>query len=515
MISLLVNSQYTEIATDTEEELLWLYRTLSVDIPETNPGYGSARYKSAQFSFLRDNKFPTGLLSYLLDQSQKDQLPVNLTWGASASVLSPSVDVRSYRFPPPFVPRENQLLLVEEALSAGRGVICAATAAGKTGMMAQIIRGLGVPPSLVMVGSRSLVEQTKDEISAWLGEAVGEFSSNRLILEPPVVVGLVQSMAARSQEPWFQEFLNTRKVLLADECHHVAKAATFRRNGKAITKISQGVWFEIAMACPAPNRYGVSATPLKMDDPVQNFRLVGATGPMFKNRVTSTDLIAAGFAARPYVFFGKFNTKRLSAKYVKSMATGYGPSAAYQAAVRLGIVECKERNELVADAAETLLANGLKVLVMVEQVDHGTEVEKLLRLRGLPVAYINGTQPQQKQEELLAWLREPSPRIMVSTRVLGEGVNVPNIGAVVFACAGKAFIKLIQTIGRAIRIAPGKDRCVIFIPEDQHNTYLEKHCAKMRLYLASEPGYRIASPGQKLSDFVKAVIIDKADATGV
>lgn len=515
MINFLVGAQYTEVSTDTTIELDWLYKVLSVEVPETNPNQSQFRARCTHYSFLRDNKFPTGLLSFLLDQAQKEQVPVNFIWGDGAGVLSPSVSVRNHQFPAPFVPRENQLLLVDEALAAGRGVVCAATAAGKTGIMAMILRGLGVPRSLIMVGSRSLVEQTRTEIGAWLGEPVGEFSSNRLLLEPNVVVGLAQSLSARSTEPWFQDFMNMQKVLLIDECHHVAKSAVFRRGAKKFTKIAQGMWFELAMACPAPNRYGVSATPMKMDDPVQNWRLIGATGPMFKNRVTSTDLISAGYAARPYVFFAQYKTKRLSKEAMKAAAGKPGAGAAYQAAVKLGIVQNKDRNALVADAAETLLKHDLKVLVMVEQVEHGELLETELRSRGLPAAYINGTQSQQKQEELLAWLREPGPRIMVSTRVLGEGVNVPSINALVFACSGKAYVRLFQNIGRALRIATGKDRCIIVIPDDKHNVYLEKHCAKLRLYLAAEPGYRIASPGQKLSDFVKAVIVDRADATGV
>ena len=523
MIRILVDACYTALTVDTEEELVFVYKTLSVEIPDTNANayFGASTPRKTMYSFIRDSKFPTGLLSFLLGQLQENLLPFELNWAPGCATLPYVVNVRQHTFPHPL--RENQLLLIEEAIVDGRGVLCAATSAGKTAMMAGILKGLGTPPGLIIVGSRSLVQQTRDEVGLWLGEPVGEISSQRLILQPPVVVGLVNSLSAASGEPWFKEFMATRKVVFCDEAHHVARSATFRKGGKVITKIAQGMWFELLMRCPAPNRYGVSATPLKVDDPVQNWRLVGATGSMFKNRVTSTALIDAGYAARPYIYFMPFKTKKLSKETLNrvcreaSLVTGKcaGAAARYQAAVQLGIVECKERNDAVVDAASTLYAQGLKVLVFVEQVIHGSTLEAALRARGLPAAFISGKHTQQEQEALLAWLREPGARIMVSTRVLGEGVNVPALGALVFACGGKAFVKIFQAVGRVLRIAAGKDRCIVVLPDDTHNAYLKAHCEKLKLYLSAEPGYRVAVPGQSLAAFAKAVMGDVADAVGV
>jgi superfamily II DNA or RNA helicase len=360
-----------------------------------------------------------------------------------------------------------------------------------------------MPPSLVLVGSRSLVKQTVDELSEWLGAPVGEVSSARIDLVPPVVVGLVQSLAAKSDEPWFKVLLNSRQVLMVDEVHHINNADRIRKspsdglfdNGPD-KKIASCMWYEIAMACPAPNRYGLSATPLKVSDPCQNWRLIGSTGPVMQSSISSSSLIQKGFAARPYTIFVPFKSPRIPKK-----------GNLFQDVVTQGIVNCYERNVVVSSAAKSLYDLGLKVLVLVERLDHVKILESMIGSMNLPCRSIDGTMNQEKQEEVLAWVKEPGERVLVSTRILGEGTNCPDIGAVVYAPGGKAFVRLYQSIGRCIRPKVGRPNvCIVVVPDDRHNVWLADHVEQLRLHLAAEEGYRVAEPGQSVEEFAKAVL---------
>jgi superfamily II DNA or RNA helicase len=170
---------------------------------------------------------------------------------------------------------------------------------------------------------------------------------------------------------------------------------------------------------------------------------------------------------------------------------------------------------LIVDSAVTLAKSGLKTMVLVEYVEHGDLLYSMLNVQcpaNIPVDYINGVLNQSQQEEKLRWLREDGPRIIVTTRVLGEGTNVPDIGGLVYAKGGKAFVQLFQAIGRGQRPkGDGGGFCIVVIPDDSHNKrYLKPHNRMLRTYLASEPAYRIAEGHQSLEWFIESVVDGRA-----
>lgn len=499
MLRLRVTANWTHVLEARDEEIVWLARTLEVQLPpnEYRGWAWGAGPQSERFYLWEHRAFPTGLLSLVVARAKEAGVDVHMDWAPGAHILPAAHDPARVRWPKRFKVRAYQATLVREAMAKGRGVIRAATSAGKTGMMAMLLRCLGDKPrGLVLVGSRALVRQTRDELSAWLREDVGEVAAGRRIVEPRVIVALVPSLAARVNKGWARHLLDNAQVLLLDECHRLRIAGQGGFSSRK-QRIKSGQWYELAMACKAPNRYGLSATPLKLGDPVQNWRLVGATGPLFESGISSTELIQHGYAARPYILFVPHNAPRLSRR------------VDYKTAVRMGIVECYERNEMIASATQDLFELGLKVLVLVEQVDHGKILHDTLRARGVACAFISGRMDQVLQEQRLDWLREPGPRVMVSTRVLGEGANVPDLGAVVYARGGKSYVQLFQGIGRGVRPkgAPGNAGvCIVIIPDDHHQRHLVRHVQQLRTYLASEPGYRVGVPGQSVRDFASAVL---------
>lgn len=510
-MNLTLGAAYTTVTFSDDERSLsyrWLCDLLTID---TDPdgkrtsflhrqGYKHVkRYELFLEAQGSDYKFPTGLVGYVLDAAYEKGFNTTISWAAGAAKLPIVVQPSGLVTPKGMSVRDYQLDLITEAATKGRGIIKAATAAGKTAIMGLLLQTLGNPPSLIMVGSRSLVRQTRQEVSRWLNAPVGEFSSGEVDLSPNCVVGMVQSMAAHSSSPVFQELLRTRKVLLADEVHHCCVSGKSSAKGK----ISGGAWFAIMMACPAANRYGLSATPLKVSEPAQNWRVIGATGPLFKHSISSSQLIGEGFAATPYCIFLPFKSPVISS------------SVNYREAVNSGIVHCDARNQLIVDSAVTLAENGLKTMILVEHVEHGDLLYSMLNVQsphGILVEYINGTMGQSQQEDKLRWLREDGARIIVTTRVLGEGTNVPDIGGVVYAKGGKSFVQLFQCIGRGQR-PKGADGgfCIIVIPDDAHNArYLKKHNKMLRTYLASEPAYRIAEGKQSLDWFIESVVEGRA-----
>jgi len=517
-LGLIIGPTTVNVAPSGRDASMWLSRTLTVALPkiDVRNQYRRGRKPLTEWGFYRylDRQFPTGLLSFVVQAAAKDGVRLGITWEPGAAIL-PTMHDPADVWPAAFPARDYQLEIVREATRVGRGVMRASTGSGKTGMLAMILKCLGTPPSLVLVNAKTLVAQVRDEIARWIEAPVGEIAQGRRVLSPPVVVGLIHQVAAHAGEDWMKTFLAERRAIILDECHHVARSGRKNKQGR----VASGMWYEVAMLCPAPNRYGVSATPLKVGDPVQNCRLIGATGPVFQNTVSSTELIQAGYGARPHIYFLKHNARRVPArsKYgdqLEPVPPGKKVRRVDRKVIRkgaytLGIVESYERNVAVARAAADLYNLGLKVLLIVERREHGETLRGMLRSWKIACAYIHGGQDQLRQEERLRWLREPGPRVMVSTRVLGEGTDVPDLNAVVVARGGKAFVQLFQNIGRATRPKgdvenPGE--CIIVFLDDHHHKYFRKHVTLLRTYLASEPGFRVAEEGQTLDEYARAVL---------
>ena len=90
--------------------------------------------------------------------------------------------------------------------------------------------------------------------------------------------------------------------------------------------------------------------------------------------------------------------------------------------------------------------------------------------------HIDGSMDALEKAELLSWLREEPQdnecKILFNVRCLSEGVDVPSLDAVIFLAPRKSQVDVVQTVGRVMRIAPGKKRGYVIIPivaEDVEN----------------------------------------------
>ena len=81
--------------------------------------------------------------------------------------------------------------------------------------------------------------------------------------------------------------------------------------------------------------------------------------------------------------------------------------------------------------------------------------------------HIDGRMNAIDREKHLNWLRDaapPSPRILCNAKCLTEGVDVPALDAIMFFGSTDSEIDVIQSVGRVMRTAPGKEYGYIIIP---------------------------------------------------
>ncbi|WP_280470702.1 DEAD/DEAH box helicase [Nocardia farcinica] len=113
----------------------------------------------------------------------------------------------------------------------------------------------------------------------------------------------------------------------------------------------------------------------------------------------------------------------------------------------------------VVDAYRELLA---------DREDDGHEVASTNLDLSCSVHHVDGTFNALQRNAELAWLKAPVPegecRILTNARCLSEGVDVPALDAVMFLNPRNSVVDVVQSVGRVMRKADGKDYGYIILP---------------------------------------------------
>lgn len=418
----------------------------------------------------RGGTFPGGLTQRVAARLQELGVDVDIEDRSQPPLMEPqlaggqltNIDLRPY-----------QGDACDRAEAAKRGVFDAATGTGKTEIMAEMIRRLACR-SLIIVASRDLAWQTIRRFQGTEREAARLAFSNanpeRLYgivgddVESPglITAALYQTLVRRLEEgpEETREWLASFDALHLDECHR-APAKT---------------WWAVVNACPAYWRFGYSATPFK-SDPITELKLVGATGEIFYS-----------FKAREAVEEGW-----LTEPFVATVDPGFPAlldEERYIDTYRDGIVEHVKRNRLIAEIAQgTAERWGVPTLILVQWIEHGRNIKRALREIGVRAEFISGHASTEQRLAVMEALRDGRITCAISTTIFDEGVNVPEIGALILAGGGKARHKVIQRIGRGLRVVEGKEYLAVFDIWDSHSDkYLIGH-SQQRLRATQDAGF--------------------------
>jgi predicted helicase len=84
------------------------------------------------------------------------------------------------------------------------------------------------------------------------------------------------------------------------------------------------------------------------------------------------------------------------------------------------------------------------------------------------VEHVDGTYNATARNSLLSWLKDDTPentcRILSNARCLSEGVDVPALDAILFLRPRKSQIDVVQSVGRVMRRADGKNMGYVILP---------------------------------------------------
>ena len=364
-------------------------------------------------------------------------------------------------------PREYQVDTVFHALKEYRKTIVSPTGSGKSLMIYAICRYLKSIDKrvLLVVPSKGLVEQmTKDFADyGWDPEENVHkiYQGHSLDTKAPVTISTWQSIYGLDKK-WYRQF----DAVIGDECH----------NFKA--KCLSG----IMKKCPdAKWRFGFTGT---LDGKnVNKLILEGHFGPVFKT-TSSSDLMDKGFLA-------KLKVEIITLKHDPEKFDNYNDEIAH-------IGELEYRNRFISNLACSLKGNVLVLFTRVE--GHGIPLhEMLLEKTDRPLHIIHGDVNVVKREEVRRIAEVSNDNIILgSYGTMSTGVNIKNLHHVVFASPSKSRIRVLQSIGRGLRKAKGKDSVLLYdiaddfrAPHGRNNFTLNHLAERIKFYIDEDFEYRV------------------------
>ncbi|WP_324736770.1 DEAD/DEAH box helicase [Thermococcus sp. SY098] len=324
--------------------------------------------------------------------------------------------------------RRYQQKAVKKAIKAKMGVLALPVGSGKTVVGLRIVHELDLS-ALIVVHTKELLYQWKEKVEEVLGIEAGIVGDNKWN-EKPVTVAMIQTLLSRGADKLELPYA----IVIFDECHRTSAAEKF---------------YQLGMSLPQVYRFGLSATPWRRIRG-EEIKIEGAIGPIIYE-VKADELIREGFLAKP-----KFEIIQYKSK-MPALAERY--KELYEEM----IMENEERNKAIVEKAIELAKEGHRVLIDVRRIDHGEILVKMLKERRVNAEFLSSQSPNRW--EIFEKFKKGEIQVLVST-LLKEGVDIPEISAIILAGGGKSDIMTIQTIGRALRPKDGREAVIVDVQDD-------------------------------------------------
>ena len=456
-MDILLGNIQSQIQTDNPDLLNALYKKYAFNVPGARyvPAYNRRRGSGArcwdgkEHFISKEGVFLSGLLSRILTDLAKIECTPTITpfeavvedWN---NKLEP---VDEYEF------RDYQETLITLGLTNKRGILKSPTGSGKTLILAGLVKNyfLQFPNDYILCvfPSKQLVKQTYEFLTKcdklfktkdMLGYCTGEGVKNGLIM-----LTTVQSIE-KAQAYWNTDYIG---MIVFDEAHEFSQS-------KARRLVLQGF-------PEAHYRLGLTATP-PSDDISRHF-LEGGLGPVIEV-ATSEDLIEEGHLAKPRIQI--IRTPLLTSATVEE-----NKDKTYPEIYQEYIVHNDYRNNRIKDIIKIIQKKDTsKAVILVKNLEHLHILADLI-----PGSIIlQGSQDLTVRYELIRKFLRKKHGVIIATKILQTGINIPEISHFIDARAMEKDIPTLQAIGRAMRVK--KDNVAWIYDFKDEAKYIAKHSRK-------------------------------------
>lgn len=427
-----------------------------------NPAFSSKRkyIPSRLYAITPTGRFDSGLLEDIIQNIQTHGFQFKIDLNVSSYfkknlTVDRLVSFGGYDY------RKYQSECLWNVLRAGRGICLVGTGGGKTLITAGIIENIRkvIKKSngkvLIIVPTLQLIEQTSLDLIEYGIQSVSKLSGkHELDINSDVIIA---GMSYLSRTDDSLAFLSEMDILIVDECHILAA-------GNEISKILKYI--------QTPYTFGLTGS--MPESKINHWSAIGKLGPIIYTKKTKE--------LQDEKFLSPFEIFILNIKHGgKIFSRGTMPTDRYRAEIDY-LVSCDYRNNTISKLALRLKTN---TIIMVDRVQHGHTLKKIISDLNInrKVFFIFQETSVEERENIRKLLEVENEIIVIAiSKIFSTGINIKNLHNIIFASAGKAKIKLIQSIGRTLRLHESKKMAMIFdISDDTYYGQLHKN-ARIKLY---------------------------------
>lgn len=356
------------------------------------------------------------------------------------------------------LPRLYQIDCIEASIKHTKGIIRSATASGKSLVIAYIIRNLmrvkEISNAIIIVPTTALITQFYQDLIDYGFEPddLGAVFSERKQWDKKVVISTWQSLAK------VPENVNNYGCIFVDETH--------QSKSHEIKKILAG-------AKTARYRLGFTGTLHSAE--IENWNVKAYLGPIIRE-------YSAGLLA-DQGWIAKCTVNMIGMNYTND---NFGDLTHHE--VRDNIFARSFRLDMLKTLVNKLNHN---VLLLVDRVEKEGEVlERYLKANGCTkeVVFLSGRDDVELRESWrLKCMKESNICLIATYGIFQLGINIPNLKYVVLASPFKAKIRILQSIGRALRKHASKEEegAQIFDIHD-YVRFFDRYGNVRKKYYASE-----------------------------
>jgi superfamily II DNA or RNA helicase len=352
--------------------------------------------------------------------------------------------------------RDHQVEVINSYLENVTGINIAPTGAGKTLITA--ILSHKVEPygrSIVIVPTKDLVTQTEEDYRN-LGLDVGVFYGDRKEYGKTHTICTWQSLESLSKKSKetellidINDFFEGVICVMVDEVHK-AKADVLR---KLLSTYLRN----------APIRWGLTGT--MPEEEFEKVGIISCIGPMI-GKINTKDLQDKGILAQLHI-----NVWQLQ-------DLGELAFDSYQSELKW-LTTSPPRLRFLAKEFEKIAETG-NTLILVDRVQTGETLQELIP----GSIFISGKMKSKDRKEEYKEVQQVDNKVIIATfGVASTGININRIFNLVLVEAGKSFTRVIQSIGRGIRVAEDKDFVNVY-DICSSSKYSKKHLTKRKKFYA-------------------------------
>jgi superfamily II DNA or RNA helicase len=330
--------------------------------------------------------------------------------------------------------RYYQKEALEAAKKAGRGLLIMGTGAGKSLAIAALIDSLvkKKPDAkiLLLVPQSNLVNQFSGDFDDYGVSFTYSMWKNGYPLDKTTNVCIVTHAMVRQRYKKEWDWMKTMDMVISDEVHTVSKE----------TDVS-----DIIESIETLNKFGFTGTLSK--DERQQWHTIGSYGSIIYEK--------PGVELREENFLTQCTVVGLKITHPVHGHMSFLSECSY-------ISNSTTRNRKICELVK--IRNG-NFLILVNFIEHGENILRVLKemYPDRPSYFVTGDTPDEERERIRKEMESRSDCILVAiTKIFSTGVNITNLPNIIIAMGGKAYIRLVQTIGRGLRLHADKTRLYIF-----------------------------------------------------